>query len=94
MSETYYSVTNPTHTHRDTVFIRVARAPLASIPHLMPWKLGGLIYSEAADPRVWVPKRVGYGWTLNFAHTESWIWLGALGAFLGATCLRIRFQKA
>ncbi len=36
-------------------------------------------YVAPRDPRVWVPKRHrGLGWTLNFAHRASWVWLAAL----------------
>ena len=33
----------------------------------------GLFYVNAADPKIWVPKRLGLGWTLNFAHGLSWV---------------------
>ncbi len=36
------------------------------------WKWGGLIYNNPNDPAIWVDKRIGIGWTLNFAHKESW----------------------
>ena len=44
------------------------------------WRGGWLgIYVAPRDTRVWVPKRVpGLGWTLNFAHRRSWLWLGGL----------------
>lgn len=32
----------------------------------------GLFYVNANDPALWVPKRLGLGWTLNFAHAASW----------------------
>ncbi len=38
----------------------------------------GVIYSNANDPRIWVPKLSGLGATLNFAHRESWLILGAI----------------
>jgi uncharacterized membrane protein len=38
----------------------------------------GVIYSNATDPRIWVPKLSGLGATLNFAHTKSWLVLGAI----------------
>jgi uncharacterized membrane protein len=38
---------------------------------------GGLVYYNPADAAVLVPKRFGFGWTLNFARSASWIWLGA-----------------
>ena len=54
---------------------------------------GGVFYDAPRDPRVWVPKRWGLGWTLNFAHRASWWWvlaivglasLAALMAVMGA----------
>jgi len=38
----------------------------------------GLFYVNAEDPALWVPKRLGLGWTLNFAHGLSWIILALL----------------
>jgi uncharacterized membrane protein len=38
----------------------------------------GVIYSNPNDPRLWVPKLSGLGATLNFAHTNSWLILGAI----------------
>lgn len=32
----------------------------------------GLIYHNPEDARIWVPKLVGIGWTLNFAHRQAW----------------------
>jgi uncharacterized membrane protein len=44
--------------------------PKLEDPDVYRW---GLFYVNAADPRLWVPKRLGLGWTLNFAHNLSWI---------------------
>jgi uncharacterized membrane protein len=35
----------------------------------------GIIYRNARDPRVWIPKIAGIGYTLNFAHGRAWLWL-------------------
>ena len=35
------------------------------------WKWG-LIYDNPADPALWVPKRVGIGWTINLGHPWGW----------------------
>jgi uncharacterized membrane protein len=35
----------------------------------------GLFYVNPEDSRLWVPKRLGLGWTLNFAHGLSWFML-------------------
>jgi uncharacterized membrane protein len=33
----------------------------------------GIFYRNPDDSAIWVDKRTGIGWTLNFAHLESWI---------------------
>jgi hypothetical protein len=38
----------------------------------------GFSYSNAKDPRLWVPKLSGFGATLNFAHVRAWLILGAI----------------
>jgi uncharacterized membrane protein len=38
----------------------------------------GFIYSNARDPRLWVPKLSGLGASLNFAHMRAWLILGAI----------------
>lgn len=32
----------------------------------------GLVYRNPNDPRLWVPKPLGYGYTINFAHRRAW----------------------
>lgn len=45
------------------------------------WKFYRCIYSAKEDTRILVPKkRIYLGWTLNFAHMESYLFLTALGA--------------
>jgi uncharacterized membrane protein len=44
----------------------------------LPAGYKGLVYSNPDDPRIWVPKLGGYGWTLNFAHSKSRLILLAL----------------
>ena len=41
----------------------------------------GMIYRNARDPRLWVPKIAGIGYTLNFAHRRAWWWLLAFLSF-------------
>ena len=43
------------------------------------WKWG-MFYYNPADPALWVDKRVGLGWTLNFGHTGAWIIMGGIVA--------------
>jgi len=46
-------------------------------PHLR----GGMLYVNREDPRLWVEKRVGAGWTLNYAHPAAiWVTLLILAA--------------
>jgi uncharacterized membrane protein len=39
------------------------------------WTL--LTYNSPRDSRIFVPKRRGFGWTLNFGHTNGKILFGA-----------------
>ncbi len=41
------------------------------------WKWG-MFYVNPGDPRLWVPKRLGMGWTLNFARPAAWFVMGLL----------------
>ena len=41
------------------------------------WK-GGFFYVNSRDPALFVEKRFGIGYTLNFGHPGSWMILGAL----------------
>lgn len=45
---------------------------------VMPEGYRGLFYSDPRDPRLWVPRTSGLGWTLNFAHKKAWPTLLAL----------------
>ncbi len=40
---------------------------------------GGVFYMNPQDPRLWVEKRIGVGWTLNFAHPAA-VWMCLLMA--------------
>lgn len=45
----------------------------------------GMFYVNPEDPRLWVPKRWGGGWTFNFAHPRAKVYtLAMLGLPLGA----------
>lgn len=39
---------------------------------------GGIFYYNPQDPALMVEKRVGVGWTFNFAHPVVWLILGLL----------------
>ncbi len=51
--------------------------------------VAGVFYYNPQDPSLWVEKRYGFGWTLNFARPASWFMLGGIllvvivGAALG-----------
>ncbi|GGH38512.1 DUF1648 domain-containing protein [Paenibacillus segetis] len=38
------------------------------------WKLG-VVYFNPQDPAIWVEKRSGIGWTVNFANPKGWLML-------------------
>jgi len=42
-----------------------------------PWR-AGVFYVNADDPALWVPKRTGLGWTLNFARPLAWVVMAAI----------------
>ncbi|MGA7155224.1 MAG: DUF5808 domain-containing protein [Acidobacteriaceae bacterium] len=43
---------------------------------------GGVLYYDPSNGAVLVPKRFGIGWTLNFARSLSWVYLGAIFLFV------------
>jgi uncharacterized membrane protein len=38
----------------------------------IPEGYGAVVYRNPKDPRLMVPKLLGVGWTLNFAHRSAW----------------------
>ncbi len=40
------------------------------------WRGGGFFYYNPHDPALWVRKRFGIGYTLNFANPWSWVFMG------------------
>ena len=64
------------------LLIRTLRssAPAAPVGDRTPdacWKLG-IFYINPRDPSLWVAKRFGIGYTLNFGNRWSWALLGVL----------------
>jgi uncharacterized membrane protein len=43
----------------------------------------GIFYRDRADPRLMVPKRYGWGWTLNYGRPMAWVWTFVAPAVLG-----------
>jgi uncharacterized membrane protein len=58
--------------------------PDAAIQEDHHWRGGGMFYYNPDDAAVFVAKRVGFGWTLNFARPASW-WI--MGGVFGAIAL-------
>lgn len=50
------------------------------------WKLGGIYYNPA-DPALFLEKRFGIGWTINFGHKLSWVIMAALVVVIIASIL-------
>ena len=44
----------------------------------------GLVYVNPADPAVLVPKRFGFGYTLNLARGETWVLVAGMVAYVAA----------
>jgi uncharacterized membrane protein len=44
----------------------------------VPEGYAGVFYRNSRDPRLWVPKVAGVGWTINFAHRRAWPVMTAL----------------
>jgi len=68
---------------RDFVRLKAVDASLA----FYRW---GLFYVNPDDDRIWVPKPIGVGWTLNFAKPASWAVLALLLLPLGVIVLVTR----
>jgi uncharacterized membrane protein len=51
---------------------RIARSRRASTDSTSDEGWSALTYRNPKDERLWVPKRLGLGWTLNFAHPLAW----------------------
>jgi uncharacterized membrane protein len=49
------------------------------------WKLG-IFYFNPENPKVFVPKRIGIGWTLNFAR---WQTLAILAILVAAAAISL-----
>jgi uncharacterized membrane protein len=57
--------------------VLLARGVATALPK-DPRYRGGLVYYAPEDPRIWVPKRIGLGWTLNFARPLAWLFMALL----------------
>ncbi len=52
---------------------------VSALPDANPnhWRLG-IFYFNRQDRRLFVPKRRGFGWTLNFANIWAWLLVGLI----------------
>jgi uncharacterized membrane protein len=53
------------------------------------WKLGQF-YFNPDDPAVFIEKRFGIGWTINFGSKKGWIYIGILVIFIIGSLLAER----
>lgn len=59
------------------VAVVVAMKQRPSLPPGGRW-VAGVFYYNPSDPAVLVEKRFGLGWTFNFAHPVSWVFVAAV----------------
>jgi len=73
--------------------VRDARRALAQAAPSRHYRWG-VFYVNADDPRLWVPKRLGLGWTLNFARpAAAWVLIllaAGTGALLATVLVLVR----
>ncbi|HWQ08137.1 MAG TPA: DUF5808 domain-containing protein, partial [Holophaga sp.] len=55
---------------------RALKRVIAALPGSEHYRCGSF-YVNRDDPRLWVPKRIGAGWTLNYARPAAW-WVTVL----------------
>ncbi len=76
-----FGVSGLLHSQASTLRAEVTEQPVPFDPvgrtDPVHWTTLG-IYSNSSDPAIWLPKRSGLGWTLNFAHTIAWVYLAAI----------------
>jgi uncharacterized membrane protein len=60
-----------------------------------PRRWRGVVYLNPDDPRLFVPKRVGVGWTVNFGHPWAWRILALmLGVLVLSVTLGTLFERS
>jgi len=62
-------------------FVRNPRVPVEVTPDTC-WHLG-VFYANPRDPAVFVQKRLGFGYTINWGNRLSWLFLAAFAATFG-----------
>jgi hypothetical protein len=67
---------------------------MARLPRSGPGRRG-VLYVDPQDPRLWVEKRVGVGWTLNFAHPAAkWVMALLVAGVLAVAAVAVRTLAA
>jgi uncharacterized membrane protein len=69
-----------------------SNAPLEVTPDEC-WTLGG-IYKNPNDPAIFVQKRVGFGYTINFGNVWSYVVMGGFTAGMIALAAFMRWAMA
>lgn len=58
--------------------VSAAMRQMATTGETLPKGYGPFFYRNPEDSRLIVPKLIGIGWTLNFAHRAAWLLLGLM----------------
>jgi len=66
-----------------------AGSKIAPVNNDSHWKLG-MFYFNRQDPALFMEKRMGVGWTLNFGHPLCWVVLLGIGGFIALTLIFAR----
>jgi len=59
----------------------------------LPDGYNGIAYRNPRDPRLWVPRLSGAGWTINFAHRLAWPAVIAIAGLLAAALIAARLIR-
>ncbi|MGH9642655.1 MAG: DUF5808 domain-containing protein [Terriglobales bacterium] len=65
------------------------RSPIADRTSDARW-IGGLLYFNRTDPALFVEKRMGIGWTVNFGNPWSWVSVIAVAVIVVVAPLTVR----
>ena len=69
--------------------IAVGASPIGDRSEDRHWK-AGFLYVNSSDPALFVEKRFGIGYTLNFGRPASWVLLAAVLLVPAAVGLAVR----
>jgi hypothetical protein len=69
--------------------VATGRSPIGDRTADARW-IGGLLYFNRTDPALFVEKRMGIGWTVNFGNPWSWVSVGTVIVIVVAAPLTVR----